>query len=720
MSTELLSPAGSFDAGYYALANGADALYLGLSAFSARKAAKNFSLDEFARIKALAESKEKKIYAALNTLIRDEEMPTAVELLYDLDALGVDGVIVQDFGLLSVIRKQFPRIAVHASTQMGIHNSAGVRVLQRAGVSRIILARELRLDEIARIRRECPGIELEVFIHGALCYSFSGLCLASGMLLGRSGNRGECAQLCRNDYSEKGGVRRYSFSRPDLCLGERVLRLRDMGISALKIEGRMKSPAWVAAVTAYYRAVLDAKSAAEQESLLEKSRIIFSRKTSTGFFEGESDDGEALFSLEYPGHIGVPAGVAESGTAGGKGFTMRLLTDLAVRDGLLYFSPGSKAGGCLEGHAFAVSALYRAGKKTSFARRGELVYLPEPDIRGVALRKISSHDALLPSAPRLPGRRRVPVQITLRILPESFEFSAFSPAGIFPVFCAAFPLRPQMAQTPRPFADIAAVQLLPPGNSRFEAAGSPGFENESGLPGDGIYISPSVLKSIRREACEKLEAHYLSHRQAKVAAANGKSECGSADGLCYAQAPRRELIKDAGTGFPFVIDPEALSAEHLFRDSQDLIYLPLFPVLLHEADAYLKAAEKFIRRFLEEKPAPAGRCLVGLCNACHLELAHVFAEESRVGFFIDYGLYCANRHSVEFFAGKVKRIAFSYPWIESQAEAAFAKIEGFQPPLFITRGRRESTEFYLRQGKREFVVKSVSVAGIWLELVFCC
>ena len=198
MATELLSPAGSFDAGFYALASGADALYLGLSAFSARKSAKNFSLDEFARIKALAESKGKKIYAAVNTVISEEEMPAAVGLLYDLNALGVDGIIVQDFGLLSVLRKNFPHICVHASTQMGIHNSAGVRVLQRAGVSRIILARELTLPEIGRIRRECPDAELEVFIHGALCYGFSGLCLASGILLGRSGNRGDCAQLCQH------------------------------------------------------------------------------------------------------------------------------------------------------------------------------------------------------------------------------------------------------------------------------------------------------------------------------------------------------------------------------------------------------------------------------------------------------------------------------------------------------------------------------------------
>ncbi|MDR1179584.1 MAG: U32 family peptidase, partial [Spirochaetales bacterium] len=290
METELLSPAGSFDAGFYALQNGADALYLGLGAFSARKAAKNFTLDEFARIKALAEAGGKRVYAAVNTLLTDEEIPRALDLLYDLEALNVDAVIIQDYALLEIIRRHFRRIAIHASTQMGVHNAQGVRFLAGEGVDRIILARELGLEEIGRIRGECPHIELEVFIHGAQCYSFSGLCLASGLLLGRSGNRGECAQLCRSRYTPEdtgwAEAGPYCFSRDDLCLGEYALRLRELGIRALKIEGRMKSPAWVAAVTAYYRCVLDGGEKREQEILLEKSRLIFSRGSGTGFLEG--------------------------------------------------------------------------------------------------------------------------------------------------------------------------------------------------------------------------------------------------------------------------------------------------------------------------------------------------------------------------------------------------------------------------------------------------
>ncbi|MDR2588659.1 MAG: U32 family peptidase, partial [Spirochaetales bacterium] len=302
--SELLAPAGSFDSGFYALHSGADALYLGLSSFSARKAAKNFTYDEFSRIKALAETQGKKVYAALNTVIRDDELEAVTGLLFDLAALNVDGIIVQDFGLLAILTQFFPSIAPHASTQMAVHNAQGAQALLRAGARRLILARELTLEEITTIRRRVPEAELEVFIHGALCYSFSGLCLASGLLLRRSGNRGECAQLCRSCYKDSSGDAGYFFSRPDLAAEERVLRLRDMGI-ALKIEGRMKPPAWVAAVTAYYRALLDGKPRAELEELLEKSRLIFSRASGPGFLDGS---GGGQTSPLYPGHTGIFAG----------------------------------------------------------------------------------------------------------------------------------------------------------------------------------------------------------------------------------------------------------------------------------------------------------------------------------------------------------------------------------------------------------------------------
>ncbi|MFQ3621370.1 MAG: peptidase U32 family protein, partial [Spirochaetales bacterium] len=344
LTPELLAPAGGYNTAYYAFQAGADAVYFGLKEFSARKGAENFTLDEVALLKGLAEQKGKRIYAALNTLIREEELRKVADLLYDLESLDVDGVIIQDFGLLYLLRRWFPGLPIHASTQMAVHTSDGVAALKKYGVRRFILARELTWEELKRIRETHPDVELEVFIHGALCYSVSGLCLASGLLLGRSGNRGECAQICRSwfrmqeptfrpgispdqpnhfrlfgagggnglvdSFSLKQpklfgeGIEGYFFSCKDLEIGEQILKLKELGIDAFKIEGRLKSPEWVAAVTSYYRALLDAapssptmppshpgyrfsKESANLStpppSSLQKARRIFSRSTTPGY-----------------------------------------------------------------------------------------------------------------------------------------------------------------------------------------------------------------------------------------------------------------------------------------------------------------------------------------------------------------------------------------------------------------------------------------------------
>ncbi len=205
--TELLAPGGSFHAAYHAIEAGADGVYLGLRDFSARKAAANFDFAQLARIRGLAGDRGRRVYVALNTVVRDDEIGRLAEALARLEALAVDGVIVQDLGVAAVARRHFPSLALHASTQMAVHNAAGLAELVRLGFRRVILSRELTLAEIAELRRVRPDIELEVFVHGALCYGFSGACLASWALTGRSGNRGDCAQICRGRFSraERGG-----------------------------------------------------------------------------------------------------------------------------------------------------------------------------------------------------------------------------------------------------------------------------------------------------------------------------------------------------------------------------------------------------------------------------------------------------------------------------------------------------------------------------------
>jgi U32 family peptidase len=252
---ELLSPAGNMESLKAAVENGADAVYMGGRAFNARRNAANFSNEELKEAIAYAHARGVNAYIALNTLISDAEMRQAMEAAGQAYEAGADALIVQDLGLASVLRKYLPDLPLHASTQCTITGAGGVQALAKLGFSRVILARELSLEEIGRAAGESP-VPVEVFVHGALCVSASGQCLMSSMIGCRSGNRGLCAQPCRLPYS-LGGRHGYLLSPKDLCALAWLPGLVATGAAALKIEGRMKSPEYVATVTAIYRKYLD-------------------------------------------------------------------------------------------------------------------------------------------------------------------------------------------------------------------------------------------------------------------------------------------------------------------------------------------------------------------------------------------------------------------------------------------------------------------------------
>jgi putative protease len=291
---ELLAPAGGFDAALAAFQYGADAVYLGLPRFSARADADNLTPDRLRVLLAYARSfpRPKKIYVTLNTLVQDAELPQAVETLDGLDDLFPDGVIVQDLGVARLIRDHFPRLPLHASTQLAAHNLDGVLALRDLGFTRVVLARELTLDEIADIVQN-GGVEIEIFIHGALCYSVSGLCLFSSHATGRSGNRGRCAYCCREPFQSKienpTSDIRFPFSMRDLALAPLLDAVTASGVHSLKIEGRMKSPLYVACVTDYYRRKLDrALTPADEASLVQDLQTVFSRPWTT-LYAGEGN-----------------------------------------------------------------------------------------------------------------------------------------------------------------------------------------------------------------------------------------------------------------------------------------------------------------------------------------------------------------------------------------------------------------------------------------------
>ena len=286
---ELLSPAGSPEAVIAAVQNGADAIYLGLEAFNARQGAKNFSPAEFEKAMRYCRIRGCKVYVTLNTLVNDRELERAVAVARLASEQGADGIIIQDLGLIKAIRAELPDIPLHASTQMTIHNLAGVEAAAQLGLTRAVLARELSLEQIRFITKNA-SIETEVFVHGALCFCHSGQCYLSAMIGRRSGNRGMCAQPCRMQYSLGGRMDDYPLSLKDQCLADRLQELEDAGVASLKIEGRMKRPEYTGIVTGVYSRVLRErrKPTGEEMELLEQA---FSRQGFTqGYFSGDKQD----------------------------------------------------------------------------------------------------------------------------------------------------------------------------------------------------------------------------------------------------------------------------------------------------------------------------------------------------------------------------------------------------------------------------------------------
>lgn len=297
---ELLSPAGSMEALRAAVQNGADAVYLGYDSFNARMNAQNFSADELQEAIVYCHVRGVKVHLTLNTLVSDREMPHAADVIRTAAAFGVDAFIVQDLGVVQLCKEIAPDVPIHASTQMSVHSLEGVQAAAALGCSRVVLARELPREEIAHICRMSP-IEIEVFVHGALCMCYSGQCYLSSVIGRRSGNRGQCAQPCRLAYGYgRYEPARFPLSLKDNCLVDYLDELRRMGVASIKIEGRMKRPEYVAIVTKAYRTVLSGKQlTADERAQLENA---FSRE---GFTQGyyENKKGPDMFGIRQPGGV---------------------------------------------------------------------------------------------------------------------------------------------------------------------------------------------------------------------------------------------------------------------------------------------------------------------------------------------------------------------------------------------------------------------------------
>ncbi len=297
---KILSPAGDYESLRQAVYAGADEVYLGIKDYNARNI-EGFDIDSLRRAVNFAHGYGVSVYLAINILFRDCEIQSALDLVIDAYNLGIDAFIVQDIGLATLIRRHYPEITLHASTQMAVHNLEGVRVLERIGYTRVVLSRETPLSEIRRIH-EASDIEIEYFVQGALCVSFSGNCYMSSYLEGASGNRGKCKQLCRLpitlSYEDKEIKTGYLLSAKDFCMDKYLDELISTGVTSLKIEGRARRPYYVATATRYYRNLLDGKTA-DKVTL----SLAFNRGYTAGYFDG---NGDIISNVQ--GHNGIQIG----------------------------------------------------------------------------------------------------------------------------------------------------------------------------------------------------------------------------------------------------------------------------------------------------------------------------------------------------------------------------------------------------------------------------
>ena len=365
---ELLAPAGSYEALIAAVQNGADAIYLGGSQFSARASATNFTNEEIKAAVIYAHLRKVKIYVTINTLYHELEFEKLYEYISFLYTVHVDAIIVQDVGVLYLVKKYFPAIEVHMSTQASIFQLAGVTYFEELGIKRVVLARENTIDEIKHICQN-TNTDIEVFVHGALCVSYSGQCLMSSFIGKRSGNKGSCAQPCRLSYTltkdqkplpSNGG---FLLSPKDLCTLENIGELIDAGVKSFKIEGRMKRPEYVATIVKSYREAIDAHVSNKQISKkqhLDDIKQMFNR----GFTKGPLFRDPQYIAKEYPGNRGIEIGKVIRYHPRSKKVSIRLLGPLKQEDRITFKSTDTTR---------TITKLFCEGKLINHATKGEII-----------------------------------------------------------------------------------------------------------------------------------------------------------------------------------------------------------------------------------------------------------------------------------------------------------------------------------------------------------
>ena len=578
IAPEILAPCGSLEAFFAAMESGADAVYAGLREFSARARAKNFTLGQMGKMLAYAHNRGRKIYITLNTLVKEQELPQLVETLAELARMRVDGVIVQDMAVARLVKNYFPSIPLHASTQMTIHNLPGVKLLEEYGFERVVLARELQLTDIASIASQTSA-ELEIFVHGALCFCVSGQCHFSSLLGGHSGNRGRCAQPCRRLYSHR-GKEGYFFSPNDLSALELIPELAAAGVTSLKIEGRMKSADYVAKVVKAYRLMVDGDTAARKETLKAAKELLkdsFGRTPTKGFLA--SSNPVDIANPWLRGGTGRFSGEVKQARQGQISFETR--DGLQVGDRLRLQPKSDQAG-----QAWTLRELYVNRRKVHECKAGTLVEVACPfEARpGDALFKVGAADAFGMSDEaanrklQAAGPDRVAVRLELRCEQQGTDPGHWTLHITARIGAAAFSYEfPLGDLAPARSSDMAGVL-----QARFSETGETPFHLESLQAPDfpALFIPPARLKEIRRELYQRLEQEGTAEERKRIATAKAEAllELQGQGARGKGQSSKEELILQ--------VDSPSEVRWALSQGAHQVV-VPLHRAAIHELPRYL-------------------------------------------------------------------------------------------------------------------------------------
>lgn len=689
---ELTLPAGSLQAALQAFAGGADAVYLGLQQYSARKNAPNFSFKELAQLKTEAIRLQKKIYVTLNTVLEDSEIDQMIPILRRLELLDIDGIIIQDLGLAFLIRSLFPTLVLHSSTQLAVHTLAGVQELERLGFSRIVLSRELTFSEIKAIREASSQVELKVFIHGALCYGFSGLCMASQIITGRSANRGECAQICRTwfDYDNPNPLKGYCFSMTDLAVKNQLLQLRDIGIDSVKIEGRMKSPAYVRSAAQYYRNLLDGNLVDDDELRTQFSRTPTSGWTFSYGKERPQDNRHTppLVDTQYPGHKGISIGKVVQGRSAKQIpiIKVALTHEVAVRDGLLLFTDAPNS--VTTPIRFGLTVMQDNSGNTLFSGPANSIISlqvpPEAVVgSGAPLYRISQHDLNLPLLNESALKPyRYPITLDFVISSNLITISAKKgPNWMNQGITQSYPIKVQIAKKPQNLHQNF-MTIFHSSTTTGVIGQEINITNTTDLADQQLFIALSQLKEIRRNWYE-----YLEKELEKLLVQDARLE-NLGDYNLQPLSPRKDISPLYDPPIPWVDTVEVVkllkagkNVNQLLAIQGERVYLPLAPIMFEE-QKYLEALDQLI--VLIKKPV-----YVGLNNIGQMAWARQHPE---IACFIDIYLYMANRYAAAASCSNLESLQGMYHWIERDAidtsawpSHATTPPGNFSMPLFISR-----------------------------------